>query len=111
MRNPAPDRIAFVDALDDLLPCLVVNNLSANIETSVVDCGLLGDADSGKLMHLADVGEFHIIAKCRNQCIALDDFALVIARFCRGIAPYLPLLGVNLGKGKIDFHSVTGRTH
>ena len=55
-------------------------------------------------MHLADIGEPHIVAERRDQGVALDDLPLVVARFGRGISPDFAVLGIDLRDRQVDFH-------
>jgi hypothetical protein len=92
----AANREALVDAGDDLAPGVVIDDAGAEIEPLVVDRGLLGDADRGGLVHLADIGKAHVILERGGERVAADHLALLVLRLGRGVAPYHVLLVIEL---------------
>ena len=104
-RYAAADRKPLVDALDDLFPGFVIDDLGCEIEPPVVDGGLLRDTDSRGPMHLAYIRKPHIVAESRFERLPLDNLTLLVERLGRGISPYHSLLGIDLGDRPIKSHS------
>jgi hypothetical protein len=105
----AADREALVDAGDDLLPGLAIDDAGAEIEAAVVDRGLLGDADRRGLVHLADVGKAHVIVERGFERVTPDDLALIVLRLGRGIAPHHVPLVIELGDRPVKPHQSFSR--
>ena len=103
----AADREALINTGDDLLPRVMIDDAGAEIEPLIVDRGLLGDADRRGLVHLADIGEAHVILERGGEGVAADHLALLVLRLGRGITPHHMLFVIELLDRPIEPHQFT----